>query len=295
MTNVIITGAGGEHDDEVAQSFIKGYQLLGARYTGNLLVQNFGATETNSALDYAFVNNYDFVVQSTGGAQSRKEIANFYYPNVTLFMPAGTNDHSFVYTTSCSSNLYPIIICGTLTGNNEVNLTGYNTEFIDVDPLYGHLLSSYTNGFVAGKIAYIKDYFRCSTFQARMIARATASKSDRFTDLNGYGVINLFNATHTQVNIPYDNFSEMTIGNISANRVNNIVSINIDSVTNANYYKIYRNEELIYTGTDLNYTELISPQGEFNYKYQAVNNKYQTNFSNVDKITYRAYTSFFTQ
>lgn len=289
MTNVLITGIGAEHDDEVAQSFIIGYQLTGARFGGNLLVQNFGDIE--NAMSYALTSNIDFVIQSTVGASFYKTLSNTYYPDVALFMPSGSNSYVQVYNNSTSANEYSIVLCGTFTGNNEVNVTGYNIEFLDKDPIYGQKISSYANGYVAGKIAYIKDYFNCSFFDARMIARLTANSSNNFTDNNGYGVINLQRATTTQVNIPIDDFVEMTIGSITTDRINNKVTINIDSVLNANYYNIYRNEQLVYSGTSLSFTDIIIPASTFYYKYQAVNNKYQTSFSDESEIVYRAYPS----
>lgn len=293
-TNVIVTGGEFEHDDEVAQSFIKGYQSNGARYTGNLLVQNFGQFNTQSALDYALNSNYSFVIQSTVGAYSNNSLSISYYPDVLLFMPAGSNSFEQVYSISTSANQYPIVITSAMTGNNQQNVTGFNTEFLDIDPLYGAKISSYANGYIAGKIAYIRDYLNCSLYEARMIARLTASYTDNFSDVNGYGRINIYNAINNYVSIPDDPFAELSeIGALQATRNENNINISFDLVTNANGYKVYRNYEMIYNGTNTNIIDTISPMGRLEYKYKAYNRKTETSYSQTENISFDKYQSIF--
>jgi hypothetical protein len=292
MTNVLITGVGGQHDQDVGEAFIRGYQSNAARYSGNLFINNFGYENTETALAYANTNNYEIVIQSTIGADQRKVIANRYYPNVMLFMPAGANNSQYVYSGSATSNNNSIITTGTINNLSQNNITGYNIEFSDLDVIDNAGHSSYSNGYIAGKIAYIKDWYKCSFWEARYIARQTASLSNNFTDKNGFGTIDIKAAISTYIEIPEDPILNLSsVGNINVSRTLNKISINIDAVENASNYKIFRNDELIYDGANLTYIDTIIPKDEFYYNYKAYNNKQETELSESKKIVYRAYSS----
>jgi len=285
-SNVIVYGLEAEHDTNVYNAFLRGYSANGARYNGNLDIINFSSM--NSALNYALTSNYQFIIYSGTGTESLTDTANSFYPYVTCFFPAGSNSHIQIFNDSVTSNNISAIITGCTTGNNQ-NITGYNVEFLSIDPIQNNA-SSYSNGYIAGQICYIKDYLNCSIWEARYIARNTASLSGSFTNENGFGSINLQSALNTFLDIPEDLIINLgNIGNISVGRNESAIGITIDTVTNANAYKIYRNDVLIYDGTSTTYSDTVSPTGIFNYKYKAYNRKAETEFSNTAQIVYQAY------
>lgn len=289
MTNIIVYSLGEEHDNDVKESFIRGYSSNGSRFSGKLDIISFDNFE--QSLSYASENDYQYIIYSHSGAESLTGTVNNYYPNVICFIPAGSNSHQQVFFQSITNNNVSTIITG-CSDNKDNNVTGYNVEFIDIDPISNNHLSSYSTGYIAGKIAYIKDWYKCSDWEARYIARQTASKSNDFTDEHGFGIININDALNTYIEIPEDEILNLSlVGSISVSRLESKISINIDEVLNANNYKIYRNDEVVYSGSNTTYTDTIIPNAEFIYKYSASNNKEETDFSNTQKIVYRAYTS----
>lgn len=289
MQNVIIYSLGLEHDNDVKESFIRGYNANGARYGGHIDIISF--TNLDNAMFHASTNNYQYVIYSAVGLSSLTGTINNYYPNVICFIPTGNNSHIKVFNQSILDNNFSAVVTG-CANNLGNNVTGYNVEFIDKDPISSNHLSSYSNGYIAGKMAYIKDWYNCSDWEARYIARQTASRSNNFTDEDGFGIINLNAAINTYVDIQQDQILNLNeVGNIEVTRNKNYININADRVENATNYKIYRNDELIYNGSNNIYTDTITPTGEFIYKYKAYNSKEETNFSKSKKIVYRAYTS----
>lgn len=286
---VIIYSLGEEHDNDVKTSFIRGYQSNGARFTDNIDIMSF--VNLDDAMSYATNNNYQYVIYSNYGLSSLTGIINNYYPNVICFIPAGNNSHIKVFNQSILDNNISAVVTGCVDVTQN-NVTGYNVEFIDIDPVSSNHLSSYSNGYIAGKMAYIKDWYNCTDWEARNIARQTASRSNNFTDENGFGIINLNAAINTFINIPKDEIINLSdIGNMLVTRDKNQININVDAIENATKYKIYRNDELIYNGSNNIFTDTITPTGEFNYKYKAYNSKEETSFSTPQKIVYRPYES----
>ena len=84
--NVLITGEGGQHDEEVKQSFLLGFSSYdGSEFDG--LVDLFSNHSISQSFDYAENNGYDIIVQSTVGMSSYINIAS-QHPTVKLFMPS---------------------------------------------------------------------------------------------------------------------------------------------------------------------------------------------------------------
>lgn len=284
---VIINGAGGEHDDDVESSFILGYQSTGGTWSGTIAKR----VETlELSLIYAEANDYDCVVRSVTDLSSNISVASAYYPTIQTFMPAGSNSHIQVY----SGNLVNIVIAGCGVSSN---LTGYNIEFYSIDPLSQNNLSSYSNGYIAGQIAYIKDSLNCSFWEARYRARVTASRSTNYTGENGYGSINIASAiayTGEIIADPYNTLGD--IGTINAELTNDYtgtVSITIDAVTNALEYEIYKDGVLIATIDELTYEDTITRKfkgmNRYYYEYKAKRNSDVTDLSDKDFINYYKY------
>lgn len=289
-SNVIIYALETEHDTNVYNAFLNGYSCNGARFNGRLDIIDF--SDMNDALNYALTSNYEFIIYSGTGTESLTAISNSFYPNVTCFFPAGSNSHIEVFNGSVTSNNISAIITGCTTGNNQ-NITGYNVEFLSIDPIQNNA-SSYSNGYIAGQICYIRDYLNCTIWEARYILRNSASLKDNFTNENGFGIINFQSAINTYIDIPEDLIIELgTIGSINLSRNESTINISFESVTNAYAYKVYRNDELVYNGTNTNITDLISPIGTIEYKYKAYNRKTETDFSATKTISYPKYQSIF--
>lgn len=286
---VIINGAGGEHDDDVESSFILGYESTGGMWSGTIAKR----VETlELSLIYAEANDYDCVVRSVTDMSSLIQTASAYYPTVQTFMPAGSNEHIEVY----SGSLVNIVIAGCGVTSN---LTAYNTEFYSTDPLSQNNLSSYSNGYIAGQIAYIKDTLNCSWWEARYRARVTSSTGGTYSDENGYGKIQIANAiayTGEIITDPYNTLGD--IGTINAELTNDYtgtVSITIDAVTNALEYEIYKDGVLIATIDELTYEDTITRKfkgtNRYYYQYKAKRNSDATDLSNKDFINYYKYSA----
>lgn len=299
MSKVIISGVGNQHDLLVAEAFKKGYAANGARFSGDLIVYQYNSPPISDfqnpgiVMQYAKENGYDIVIFSTGGAQSNVPVANTYFPDVMLFMPAGYNDYEQTFTLSITGNNVSTVITGTTINGTEQNITGYNIEFLDIDPLYNYA-SSYSNGYIAGKIAYIKDYLKCSNWEARYIARQSSTKSNNYTNQNGFGIIDVVKAINTQYNVPENPIYKIgDVGNLTTTRNNSTVNISWDAVENAdvlyNSYKLYKNDQVIYSGINTTYTDTILPGQKNFYKYKGFNNTGETDFSDTKKVFYPAY------
>lgn len=94
--NVLITGEGGQHDQEVWQSFLIGYSSYdGTNFTGG--VEFYPNHLMQQSFLYAEQNDFDMIIQSTAGMTYLVNTATL-HPSVKLFMPSGSN--SFVETFS---------------------------------------------------------------------------------------------------------------------------------------------------------------------------------------------------
>jgi len=195
ITKVLISGLLGytTHDNQVMQSFLDGYSSYdGTQYTGqiNLHIDN----NAYSAIKYASQNNYQIVIRSYTGLSNALNDTAKKYPNVLLFMPAGSN--SFYYV--CSFDIPNAAVVSTGAGIDTLS-TGYKVEFFSLDPITGKNESSYSNGYIAGEIAFLANHSNISPQQARMIARNYTNFNYQGTKYVQYGNINISQAVENSV------------------------------------------------------------------------------------------------
>jgi hypothetical protein len=200
--NVLISGNSEyeDHDLDVKQSFLIGYSSYnGTEFDGNvdLYLDQF----LESLFTYAENNNYDIIVRSYAGLNSYISIAND-HPAVKLFMPSGSN--SPVLTFSGDLQNCPIIVTG---AGVDSNVTGYQIDFYSIDPITSNNLSSFSNGYIAGQIAFISDYLDITVDEARTRARETGSNGGIYDYQNGYGSINVGEAINGPVPVELVSFT----------------------------------------------------------------------------------------
>lgn len=211
IINGIVSSSGeiAQHELDVSTSFILGYESVGGLWTGSILIQT---SSLSSSLAYAKNNNYEMVIRSTSGMESYISVASSSYPDVLTVMPAGHNDYILIYTGNIPQN---ILITGAGDVNNE---TGYNIEFFAPDPIgIEPDLSSFSNGYIAGQIAYIMDEVPCGHWEARYRAQQTAIPGTSGSSFDGYGLIDINSAmayTGSIADDPFITDSESGSGDI---------------------------------------------------------------------------------
>lgn len=182
----MVNGLGGTHDSLVVEAVKLGYG------------SNISVYKSTSALNQTFVdslknNGFNMLVRSTTGYELYKALADS-NASILFVMPSGSNSH-----VNTSITLGGIISTG---AGVDSNLTGYPIHFYDTDPFYGNQ-SSYSNGYIAGKLAYIKDRLGCSW--AEILYWLEFGKV--ITLKNGYGkidvsgVIDLYGKYHRKLYI----------------------------------------------------------------------------------------------
>lgn len=152
------------------------------------------------------------LLRSYTGVEAIVSDAEALYPRVQCFFPLGTN--FFMYLDALTS--IPVVVTSG-AGDTEYenkNNTGWGPglEFWDNDLTQssGGDASSFSNGYVLGKLLKIKDTLDCSWWEARYRARMTADRPEDnretwFWDLrNGYGIINVAAAIGFDGDIPDD-------------------------------------------------------------------------------------------
>lgn len=232
-------GANSQHDSDVYHSFVQGYNSSGGVFNpaNSYHLQSGVSQET---IDTALKYNCKIIIRSSNAMTGTIPIARLNYPNVLIFMPAGSNSHTQVY----NGTLPALIITG---AGDTANFTGYNIEFWDVDPIFGNA-SSFSNGYIAGKIAYIIDTKNCGIWEARYRARISTNKN--LTNENGFGKINVTNALNYNDFIPEDPYLiEDTIGiTLSAILFSDSIKLewNYHNGTNVEY-RIFYNDSLYTT------------------------------------------------
>ncbi|HQB51058.1 MAG TPA: hypothetical protein PLT32_02465 [bacterium] len=185
--NVLICGikVGDKHEENVKKSFILGFNSYKKDLTPDLITISTSTMPSNCFRE-AEENNYPMAIMSLKEASYYNEVAKN-YQKVVMFMPAGSNNFKKVFQSSVASS--PMVITG---AGDKHNKTGYNVEFFSINPLnQKSFISSYSNGYVAGQIAYIAKKLGISVSQARTIARETASFTKSFTAENGFGQIQI--------------------------------------------------------------------------------------------------------
>lgn len=181
------------HDSLVVEAFKLGYKSVGSNYTGIIKHGAFTRAEARSEGAKLFIKSYTGFLGDTLSAYQN------YQDGLLSIMPAGSNAHVKVFN---SNNKLPSQV-STGAGSTS-NSTGYDIEFFGTDPFNNPMLSSFSNGYVAGQLAKIKDSLNCSWWEVRYRARQTASNNGIWNAENGYGEINISAAINYNGSIPSD-------------------------------------------------------------------------------------------
>ena len=181
VNKVLISGLGGQHEIDVQSAFYLGYASYNStQFQGEVLIY---PNSLQNSFIYAEQNGFDMIIRSTTGLITGIQLANN-FPTIKLVMPSGSN--SFVQTYSGDVMSSPVIITG---AGVDSNVTGYKVEFYSEDPITGDNLSSFSNGYIAGQIAFIANTLACSIDSAKFLARDTGSQGGEFDPYSGFGKI----------------------------------------------------------------------------------------------------------
>lgn len=263
VTKVLVSGLSGAtaHDTDVMNAFRIGYSSYdGSQFTGQIDLHV--DSDAISALSYANQNGYQIVVRSTTGLSSSVNNAAKNYPNVLLFMPAGSNSFSYV----CALDIANAAVVSTGAGTDTL-ATGYRVEFFSIDPITNTNLSSFSNGYIAGQIAFLANQGNITAQQARVVAR-TNSFLKQSSFYAQYGSININQAV---ASLPV----ELTSFVAKANK--SVVNLEWSTATEVNNYgfEIYRDDAKIgfvqghgNSNSPKNYSFIDKPIGAKTFKYQ---------------------------
>jgi hypothetical protein len=197
--NVVVSGFILEHDEDVLQSFFEGYSSYnGTQFSGGTYIHS--STSIINSLSFARENDYELVIRSYTGLFQAINLADD-FPELQIIMPSGSN--SFIESFSGDIINCPVIVTG---AGIEHNSTGYTLEFFSIDPI-GNNLSSFSNGYIAGQLAFLADYLGLSYDEARMLARNTASMDGVFDYFDGFGSINIEKAIEVSLPVELTLFS----------------------------------------------------------------------------------------
>ena len=206
VTKVIISGWGGQHDLDVKSAFYLGYSSYDStEFAGE--VELYSQSLQNS-FEYAQQNGFEMILRSTTGLGVGLQLAPD-YPSIKLVMPSGSN--SFVQTYSGDIINSPVIICG---AGVDSNITGYKIDFFSIDPITGTNLSSFSNGYIAGQIAFISNFLQCSLDSAKYSARTTGSNDGVFDTYSGFGKIMIERALADALPVELVFFTGKLIGSV---------------------------------------------------------------------------------
>ncbi len=194
MVRIIISDEFGQHGIDIKTAISNGYssdisaqiQIIGGWSA------SFAEAQSNA--------NIVALIRSTSGVAGYVTNASSICPRVQTFFPLGSN--VFEELNVFANNEPPVIITSGAGDEELRNNTGYGKglEFWDQDlstPTPADDQSSFSNGYVLGKLLKIKDTLNCTWWEARYRARETADRNEpnRVTspwDLrNGYGKINV--------------------------------------------------------------------------------------------------------
>ena len=194
VTKVLVSGFSGytTHDTQVKNAFLMGYSSYdGTQYTGQIdLHVDSSAYKT---ITYADQNNYQIAIRSYTGLCNAVNDSAKDHPNILLFMPAGSN--WFYYVCNIDIPNASVVITG---AGLDTLVTGYRVEFFSIDPITNSNESSFSNGYIAGQIAFLANKFNITPQEARLKARKYASPNSQSTSYVQYGEINLQQAVENE-------------------------------------------------------------------------------------------------
>jgi hypothetical protein len=289
ITNIYIYGDGNnnEHDEQVAQSFIDGYESAGGSWAGTI-----DSTTKDLTIAQALAAGNQVYIYSYSGMSSLIAQALASYPGIQVFASCGANSPGEIFDSNNGIDLPSLIITG---GGDTDNETADDIEFFSNDPVTPEAtpdeqdLSSFSNGFVAGQIAYIADERDCTIWEARYCARITASENGIWHETNGYGKIEVEAAIAYAGSIPEDTYKTHigVVGVITATRTyDGNISVTAGAVENADSYEIQKSQdeynwEVI--GTGLNFSDTINLSSRpYYYRYTAT---FTNNYDEVEAVT----------
>lgn len=205
INKVLISGYGGQHDLDVRDSFYAGYRSYNStEYLGEVLIYSQNIL---SSFIYAEQNGYEMIIRSTTGLTTGISFADD-YPTVNLFMPAGSNDFNYVYSGEIEN--CPVVVTG---AGVDSNVTGYSLEFYSIDPITGYNYSSYSNGYVAGELAFISNTLNIELDSARTLARMHSSEGGTLDPFSGFGKINVEEIINSVLPVELSLFEAVLIAN----------------------------------------------------------------------------------
>jgi len=205
VNKVLISGLGGQHEIDVRSAFYLGYESYDStQFQGEVLIY---PNSLQNSFIYADQNGYEMIIRSTTGLMTGIQLA-YDYPTIKLVMPSGSN--SFVQTFSGDVMSSPVIITG---AGIDSNVTGYKVEFYSEDPITGNNLSSFSNGYIAGQIAFLANTLLCSIDSAEYLARNTGSQDGEFDPYSGFGKIIIENILGEPFPVELSSFNAYVTGN----------------------------------------------------------------------------------
>jgi hypothetical protein len=219
IDKVLVSGFGGQHDLDVKTAFMIGYASYNSTpFTGEIILYSYSL---EASFEYAEANGYDVIIRSTTALPTGLYLAPN-YPSVELVMPAGSN--SYIHKFSGDVIGSPVVITGAGVDSNQ---TAYELEFYSIDPITANSYSSFSNGYIAGQLAFIANTLNCSFDSARVLARDNGSENGDWDFYNGFGEIQTTDIIAGALPVELTSFtSEIIGGNIylrwqTATEVNN--------------------------------------------------------------------------
>lgn len=261
------------HDSLVANSFVQGYESTSGNWNGIIIHSDYSLSQAYNAGAKLFIESY------VGGFPVNIEKDQYYQYGLLQLYPAGSNTHTQVYNSG--GNLPSAISTGAGDSTNE---TGYDVEFFSNDPTGNEPdLSSFSNGYIAGQLAFIKDSLNCTWWESRYRARITGTNNGSWNSENGYGKIQIDSALAYNGTIPSDPYLWHigTIGNITSTVNDYQISLSWTAVTHATNYKLYCNGTEVYSGSSTSFLDTLT-NGNYIYKYKAFYNGEESNYSTED-------------
>jgi len=227
---ILISDIDANHSNLVEQAFLLGYNAYGV-FTGTIEKR---IESLSTSMAYAAANGFEIVIRSTTGMTSNISLAAGYYPDVVLFMPAGTNDYIQIYDSDEGTDENKIIVTG---AGDDANETGYDVEFFAPDPITIEPdLSSFSNAYIAGQFAYLADTLDVSLHIARLLFRYV---SQGYTNQNGYGKCLIPEAIDYYENATIEHIGEVGAITASLYDEDNFL-LTIEPITNADTYQIFQ-------------------------------------------------------
>lgn len=286
VDKVIISGYGGQHDLDVKNAFLIGYASYdNTSFTGEVILYS---NTLQTSFNYAVANNYDLIIRSTSGLSTGLRLAPD-YPSVELVMPAGSNVYTQVFFGDVLTS--PVVITG---AGEDSNQTGYTLEFFGEDPITGTSLSSYSNGYIAGQLAFMANTLDISFDSVRTLARIKGTENGEWDFYNGFGEVQPQEILTDPLPVELTSFTAKLIGkNVrllwqTSTEINNF-GFEVERFENSDWEKIgfvngngNSNSPKDYSFID----DQIRVNGTIKYRLKQIDNDGQFEYSDVISVTF---------